>query len=68
MAGGLALAVGFWTRLVAGAMFLMILNYQLAAGAIFNPAYLTNPNGLPLLGSLLGLVIGGARLPLSIKR
>jgi len=68
MAGGLALTVGFWTRLVAGAMFLMILNYQFAAGAMFSPAYLTNPNGLPLLGSLLGLVIGGGRLPFSLKR
>ena len=68
MAGGLALTVGFWTRLAAGAMFLMILNYQFAAGAMFSPAYLTNPNGLPLLGSLLGLVIGGGRLPFSLKR
>ena len=68
MAGGLALAVGFWTRLVAGAMFLMILNYQLAAGAIFSYAYLTNANGLPLLGSLLGLMLGGGRLPLSIRK
>jgi uncharacterized membrane protein YphA (DoxX/SURF4 family) len=68
MAGGLALAVGFWTRLVAGAMFLMILNYQLAAGAMFSSAYLTNANGLPLLGSLLGLVLGGGRLPLSARK
>ena len=68
MAGGLALATGFWTRLVAGAMFLMILNYQLAAGAMFSYTYLTNANGLPLLGSLLGLVIGGGRLPFSVKR
>ena len=68
MAGGLALAVGFWTRLVAGAMFLMILNYQLAAGAMFSSAYLTDANGLPLLGSLLGLVLGGGRLPLSARK
>ena len=68
MAGGLALAVGFWTRLVAGAMFLMILNYQLAAGAMFSSAYLTDGNGLPLLGSLLGLVLGGGRLPLSARK
>jgi uncharacterized membrane protein YphA (DoxX/SURF4 family) len=68
MAGGLALVTGFWTRLVAGAMFLMILNFQLAAGAMFSYAYLTDATGLPILGSLLGLVIGGARLPLSVKR
>ena len=68
MIGGLALTVGFWTRLVAGAMFLMVLNAQVAAGAIFHYAYLTNANGLPLLGSLLGLTMGGARLPLSLKK
>jgi uncharacterized membrane protein YphA (DoxX/SURF4 family) len=68
MAGGLALAAGFWTRLVAGAMFLMILNFQIAAGAMFSYAFLTNAKGLPLLGSLLGLVLGGARLPLSYKQ
>ena len=68
MLGGLALVAGFWTRLVAAAMFLMILNFQVAAGAIFNPTFLINANGLPLLGSLLGLVLGGARLPLSFKR
>jgi uncharacterized membrane protein YphA (DoxX/SURF4 family) len=66
--GGLALVVGFWTRLVAGAMFLMVLNAQIAAGAVFHYAYLTNGNGLPLLGSLLGLIVGGARLPLSLKK
>jgi uncharacterized membrane protein YphA (DoxX/SURF4 family) len=66
--GGLALVLGFWTRLVASAMFLMILNFHVAAGAMFHYAFLTNANGLPLLGSLLGLVLGGARLPLSIKR
>ena len=68
IAGGLALVMGFWTRLVAGAMFLMILNFQVAAGAMFTYAYLTDANGLPLLGSLLGLVLGGGRLPLSIKK
>jgi uncharacterized membrane protein YphA (DoxX/SURF4 family) len=68
MAGGLALAAGFWTRLVAGAMFLMVLNFQIAAGAMFSYAFLTNAKGLPLLGSLLGLALGGARLPLSYKQ
>ena len=68
MIGGLALAAGFWTRLVAGLLFLMILNFQVAAGAMFSFAYLTDAKGLPLLGSLLGLALGGARLPLSLRR
>jgi uncharacterized membrane protein YphA (DoxX/SURF4 family) len=68
IAGGLALVMGFWTRLVAGAMFLMILNFQVASGELFTYAYLADAKGLPLLGALLGLVLGGGRLPLSIKR
>ena len=68
MAGGLALAAGFWTRLTAGAMFLMVLNFQVAAGAMFSYAYLTDAKGLPLLGSLLGLALGGGRLPLSFRK
>jgi uncharacterized membrane protein YphA (DoxX/SURF4 family) len=68
IAGGLALVAGFWTRLVAGAMFLMILNFQVAAGAMFSYTYLTDAKGLPLLGALLGLALGGGRLPLSIRK
>ena len=36
-----------------------MLNIQIAAGAMFSFAYLTHANGLPLLGCLLGLVVGG---------
>jgi uncharacterized membrane protein YphA (DoxX/SURF4 family) len=66
--GGLALLLGFWTRLVAGVSLLMILNFQFAAGALFSYAYLTNATGIPLLGALLGLTIGGGRLPLTLRR
>jgi uncharacterized membrane protein YphA (DoxX/SURF4 family) len=68
MIGGLALAAGFWTRLSAAALFLMTLNVQIAAGAPFSYAYLTSAGGLPLLGTLLGLMVGGARLPLSARK
>ena len=68
IAGGVALAAGFWTRLAAGAMLLMILNFQVAAGAIFTYPYLTDAKGLPLLGALVGLLLGGGRLPLSLRR
>jgi uncharacterized membrane protein YphA (DoxX/SURF4 family) len=67
MAGGLALVLGFWTRVAAGLSLLMILNFQIAAAEIFKFTYLTNPNGLPLVGALLGLVVGGRRLPLSLR-
>jgi uncharacterized membrane protein YphA (DoxX/SURF4 family) len=68
MIGGLALFLGFWTRLVAGLLFLMVLNFQLAGAAMFTLAYLTDAKGLPLLGALLGLTIGGGRLPLSLRK
>ena len=64
---GAALMAGVWTRMVAGAAFLMILNYQVASGVLFHLSYTHDPTGLPLLASLLALVIGGARLPLSLK-
>lgn len=68
MAGGLALFLGVWTRLAAALALVMVLNIQLAAAAMFKYAYLTDPAGLPLLGALLGLILGGGKLPLSLRR
>jgi uncharacterized membrane protein YphA (DoxX/SURF4 family) len=68
MIAGLALVVGFWTRLAAAVTFLMVLNFQFAGGAMFTYAYLTDAKGLPLLGILLGLALGGANLPLSVRK
>jgi uncharacterized membrane protein YphA (DoxX/SURF4 family) len=65
---GLALTVGFWTRLAAGLAFLMVLNFQIAGGAFYRFSYLSDSTGLPVLGALLGLAIGGARLPLSLRK
>jgi uncharacterized membrane protein YphA (DoxX/SURF4 family) len=68
MLGGAALIAGFWTRLAAGFAFLMVLNFQLAQGAMWHYAYLTDATGLPYLGALLALSIGGGRLPLSVRK
>jgi uncharacterized membrane protein YphA (DoxX/SURF4 family) len=68
MMSGLALALGFWTRLTAGLAFLMVLNFQVAGAAFYRFSYLTDALGLPVLGSLLGLAIGGGRLPLSLRK
>ena len=65
--GGTALLTGFWTRLAAFATFLMVLNFHVASGAIFQYRFLTNGFGLPVLGGLLALAIGGSRLPWSIR-
>ena len=68
LAAGLALIAGFWTPLAACLAFLMVLNIHVASGALFTYAFLTNGYGLPVLGSTLGLALGGTRLPLSIRR
>ena len=68
MCAGVALFLGFWTRLVAGLAFLMVLNFHVASGTIFHYSFLTDATGLPVLGALLGLALGGGRLPLSLTK
>jgi uncharacterized membrane protein YphA (DoxX/SURF4 family) len=64
---GVALVLGYWTPLFAFVAFLMALNFHVAAGTLFKFSFLTNGYGLPVLGSTLGLAIGGIRLPWSIR-
>jgi uncharacterized membrane protein YphA (DoxX/SURF4 family) len=61
MLGGLALVAGFWTRMAALLSLVVILSLQLGAGSMFRYAYLSDASGLPLLGALLALLIGGDR-------
>jgi uncharacterized membrane protein YphA (DoxX/SURF4 family) len=68
LAAGLALILGVWTRLAAALAFLMVLNFHFASGAIFQYRFLTNGYGLPVLGGLLALALGGARLPFSLRK
>ena len=68
LAVGIAFLVGGYTRIAAVVALLMVLNFHFASGIIFTYAYLTNGYGLPVLGGLLALAIGGAGLPLSVKR
>jgi uncharacterized membrane protein YphA (DoxX/SURF4 family) len=68
LATGTALILGAYTRYAAIAAFLMVLNIHFASGAIFQYRFLTNGFGLPVLGGLLALAIGGAALPLSVKK
>jgi uncharacterized membrane protein YphA (DoxX/SURF4 family) len=67
LAAGVALVVGFWTRMAALFAFLMVLNFHVASGAIFQYRFLTNGFGLPVLGGLLALAVGGSRLPWSAR-
>jgi uncharacterized membrane protein YphA (DoxX/SURF4 family) len=67
VSAGIALTIGFWTRLAATFAFLMVLNFHIASGAIFHWSFLNNGYGLPVLGGLLALSIGGGRLPWGVK-
>jgi uncharacterized membrane protein YphA (DoxX/SURF4 family) len=68
LTSGVALLVGLWTPLFAFLAFFMTLNFHFAAGTLFKFSFLTNGYGLPVLGSTLGLAIGGVRLPWSVRR
>lgn len=67
-AAGLALVFGFYTRLAAFMAMLMVLNFHYASGAIFQYSFLTNGYGLPVVGGLLALAVGGVGLPLGLNR
>ena len=65
---GLALVLGFWTRASALVALLMVLNFHFASGLLLQSGFLTAPQGLPVLGALFALALGGVRLPLSLRR
>jgi uncharacterized membrane protein YphA (DoxX/SURF4 family) len=67
MTAGVAMVLGFWTPFFAFVAFFMALNFQFASGALFRYSILTSGYGLPVLGSTLALVVGGVRLPWSIR-
>ena len=61
-----ALLCGFQVRLAAVAGLFMVLNFHFAMGVLLRYSYLWNGYGPPVLGGLLALAIGGARLPFSV--
>ena len=67
-AAGTALVLGVYTRLAAVLAMLMVLNFHVASGAIFRYSFLSNGYGLPVLGGLVALSIGGAALPFSLRK
>lgn len=68
LAAGAALLCGIKVRLAAVVALLMVLNFHVASDVLFHYSYLTNAYGPPVLGGLLALAIGGARLPLSLSK
>ena len=65
---GLALIGGFWTRTTATITLLMVLNIHLAHDTLLHSSFLSRGDGLPVLGGLMALAIGGKRLPLSLTK
>ena len=68
MAAGVALVCGFRTRLAAALALVMVLNFHFASDVLLHYSYLTNGYGLPVVGSLLALAIGGTGLPFSLSK
>jgi hypothetical protein len=67
LGGGIALVVGFKTRIVAALAALMILNFHLATGGLIAWDFLSDASGLVVVVALIALAIGGRKLPLSVK-
>ena len=61
MVSGIALALGFWTRIAAVLSLVVVLSLQLGAGSMFKLTYLMDAGGLPVVGGLLAVMIGGER-------
>jgi uncharacterized membrane protein YphA (DoxX/SURF4 family) len=68
LATATALLLGVWVRWAAALAMLMVLNFHFAADIIFRYDYLINAYGLPILGGLAALALGGKRLPMSLGR
>jgi uncharacterized membrane protein YphA (DoxX/SURF4 family) len=65
---GAALLCGVRVRVAAAVTLAMVLNFHFASDVLFHFSYLTNAYGLPVLGGLLALTIGGSRLPFSLGK
>jgi uncharacterized membrane protein YphA (DoxX/SURF4 family) len=68
MTAGAALVCGVKIRLAAALALLMVANFHFASDLLFHYSYLTNPYGLPVMGGLLALAIGGTGLPLTLSK
>jgi uncharacterized membrane protein YphA (DoxX/SURF4 family) len=67
LATGVALILGFWPRLVAALALAIVANVHFALGSYFSREFLIDGTGLPVMGALLALAVGGARLPWSVR-
>jgi uncharacterized membrane protein YphA (DoxX/SURF4 family) len=68
LAAATALILGVWVRWAAALTMLMVVNIHFAADIMLRYDYLINGYGLPILGGLLALALGGKKLPMSVWR
>jgi len=68
LTAGSALVLGIKVRLAATLVMLMVINFHFASDVMLRYDYLINAYGLPVLGGLLALALGGAKLPFSVSR
>jgi uncharacterized membrane protein YphA (DoxX/SURF4 family) len=68
LTAGSALVLGIKVRLAATLALLMVINFHIASDVMLRYDYLINAYGLPILGGLLALAVGGARLPFSVSK
>jgi uncharacterized membrane protein YphA (DoxX/SURF4 family) len=64
---GTALILGFWPRRVAILALFMVLNFHLATSSFWAWDFLRDGTGPPLIGGLLAMAIGGAKMPWCIR-
>jgi uncharacterized membrane protein YphA (DoxX/SURF4 family) len=68
LSAGVALIIGFWARVTAALAFFMVLNFHFARGFIFDPEFLMDGTGFPVLGGLIVLALGRWALPFSVSK
>jgi len=64
---GLAFVVGLWIRPAAAIALFLVLNFHFGTSALYAWEFLRNGTGPPVLAALLALLIGGSRLPFTIR-
>jgi uncharacterized membrane protein YphA (DoxX/SURF4 family) len=64
---GLSFVIGLWIRPAAAIALFLVLNFHFGTGAMYAWEFLRDGTGPPVLAGLVALMIGGRRLPLTIR-
>ena len=64
---GLSFVAGLWIRPAAAVALFLVLNFHFGTSALYAWEFLRDGTGPPVLAALVALVIGGKRLPLTIR-